>query len=129
LNRWTFAEATLIRTSAFIQLTVMLFGVLSPAQLFSAWALPHQEPATFMRFMVVAYGALGLSLLRAVRLPREEGRLTVETVALVKVAFVAVVIADILARKLPNGAAVAVILDMILGVAMFRAARRKLAKQ
>ena len=127
VDRWSFPEATLLRTAGLIQLLIMALGMVSPGRLFSAWGLPVDEPATFMRFMVVAYGALGLALLRAVRLSRAEGRLTVETVALVKLAFVAVVIADILARKLPNGAAVAVILDMILGVAMFRAARRKTA--
>lgn len=126
-DAWSFPEATLIRSAGLIQLMMMALGIAMPARLFSAWGLPHEEPATFLRFMVVAYGALGLALLRAVRLPRAEGRLVVETAALVKIAFVAVVIADILARKLPSGAAVAVVLDMILGVAMFRAARRELA--
>lgn len=122
--RWSFAEGTLLRATGFIQLMVMLMGLFTPAQLFSAWGLPHGEPATFLRFMVVSYGALGLALLRAVRLPRAEGRLLVETVALVKLAFVSVVLADILARKLPNQAGMAVILDMVFGIALFRAARR-----
>ncbi len=123
-TRWSFAEATLLRATGFIQLMIMLMGLFTPAQLFSAWGLPHGEPATFLRFTVLTYGALGLALLRAVRLPRAEGRLLVETVGLVKLGFVMVVIADILARKLPNQAGIAVILDVIFGVALFRAARR-----
>jgi hypothetical protein len=122
--RWSPAEATLLRATGFIHLMLMLMGLFTPAQLFSAWGLPHAEPATFLRFMVVVYGALGLALLRAVRVSRDEGRLLVETIALVKLAFVSVVIADILARKLPNQAGMAVILDVIFGVALFRASRR-----
>ena len=124
MRKWSFAEATIVRASAFIQLTTMLMGLFTPRQLFAAWGLPFAEPATFMRFTLVAYGALGLALIRAVRLPRAEGRLTVETVGLVKLAFVSVVIADILARKLPNHAGMAVILDVIFGVAIFRIARK-----
>jgi len=126
-DRWSFPEATILRATAMIHLMFMLMGIFTPSLIFSAWALPYDEPATFMRFALVAYGALGLGLFRAVRLPRLEGRLLVETTALVKLAFVSVVVADIMARKLPNKAAIAVILDVIFGVALYRAARRAAA--
>jgi hypothetical protein len=102
----------------------MSFGLLSPQTFLGAWGLPHVEPATFERAWLVAYGALGVALLRALRSPRATGRLVVETVALVKLAFVLVVVADILARKLPAAAAVGVILDLIFGAALLRAGRR-----
>jgi hypothetical protein len=126
-GRWSFAEATILRATALVHLMLMLMGIFTPSLIFSAWSLPYAEPATFMRFSLVAYGALGLGLFRAVRLPKLEGRLLVETTALVKLAFVSVVIADILAHKLPNKAAVAVILDVMFGVALYRAARRAAA--
>ena len=126
-QRWSAGEATIIRAAALIHLMLMLMGIFTPAQIFGAWSLPYEEPATWMRFSLVAYGALGLGLFRAVRLTRAEGRLLVETTALVKLAFVSVVVADILARKLPNKAALAVTLDVIFGVALYRAARRAAA--
>ena len=122
---WSFAEATILRATAFIHLATLAFGLLAPKALFGAWGLPFQEPATFLRFAVVAIGALGLALLRAVRLPRAEGRLLVETVALIKLALVAVIVADTFAGRLPPQAPIAATLDFVLGIALFRAARRR----
>ncbi|MBI2395229.1 MAG: hypothetical protein HYV09_37010 [Deltaproteobacteria bacterium] len=122
--RWSVGEATILRTAAMIQLGMMGFGLVAPGPLFSAWGLPFAEPATFLRVVLVAWGALGLALLRVVRLPRGEGRLLVETIGIVKLAFVMVVVVDILARKLPSQAAIGAILDLIFGVALFRAGRR-----
>jgi len=123
-ERWSFGEATVLRTTAMIHLALMGLGLVAPGAVFGAWSLPWAEPATFLRFMLLAYGVLGLSLLRAVRLPRREGRLLVETIGIVKLGFVCVLIVDILARKLPNAAAIGAILDLIFGVALLRAGRR-----
>lgn len=123
-DRWPFAEATVLRAAAMIQLLVMAAALLTPHQLLPAWGLPVEEPATFLRAWFVAYGALGLALVRAVRAGRTQGRLLVESVALVKVAFVSVVVVDVLARKLPNRAWIAVVLDLVFGIALYRAARR-----
>lgn len=122
--RWTASEATALRATAFIHLLVMSAALVSPASLLGAWGLPFEEPATWMRFAMVAYGALGIALLRAVRLARSDGRLLVETVGLIKLAFVLVVAADVLARRLPGRAWLAVLLDLLFGVALYRAARR-----
>ena len=122
--RWTATEATALRATAFIHVLVMSAALVAPASLLGAWGLPFEEPATWMRFSMVAYGALGVALLRAVRLPRRDGRLTVETVGLIKMAFVLVVVADVLARRLPGRAWLAVILDLLFGVALYRAAGR-----
>ncbi len=126
--RWTSAEATALRATAFIHLLVMSAALVTPRSLLGAWGLPFEEPATWMRFAMVTYGALGVALLRAVRLPRRDGRLLVETVGLIKLAFVLVVAADVLARRLPGAAWLSVLLDLIFGVALFRAARRPAPK-
>jgi hypothetical protein len=122
--RWSFGEATVLRATGFIHLAIFALGLLTPASFLGAWNLPYGEPATFTRAFLLAYGALGLALIRAARVPREQGALLVETIALVKLAFFAVVVADIMARKLPNRAAIAVILDVIFGIALYRAGRR-----
>ncbi len=121
---WSFGDATMVRATGIVHVLVMSAGLIAPASLFGAWGLPHEEPATFLRFALVAYGALGIALLRASRVGRVEGRLLVETVALIKIAFVLVILADILARKLPGRAWIAVILDLLFGFALYRAARR-----
>ena len=120
---WSFAEATVLRMAAMVHLALMVTGLLTPASLFGAWSLPFAEPATFLRFTLLAYGTLGIGLLRASRLPRAEGRLLVEVVGTAKLGFVGVVVVDILAHKLPNAAAIGVILDLVLGVALYRAGR------
>ncbi|MGZ3417376.1 MAG: hypothetical protein ACXWUG_09270 [Polyangiales bacterium] len=122
--RWSFGEATVLRATGLMHLGVMAMGLITPAALLGAWSLPFGEPATFTRAFLLVYGALGLALVRAVRLPREQGWLLVETVGLAKLAFFAVIVADIMARKLPNRAAIAVILDVIFGIALYRAGRR-----
>jgi hypothetical protein len=123
--RWSFAEATLLRATGFVHLAIMAIGLAAPASLFGAWALPFEEPATFLRFVLVAYGALGLGLVRAAQRPTAEGALLVETTALVKLAFVSVIVFDILGKRLPPRAAIASALDVIFGVALYRAARRR----
>ena len=123
-THWTMAEATLIRAAGFLHLALLACGLLAPAMIFAPWGLPFQEPATFVRFMVVAYGALGLGLLRSLARTRPEGRLLVETTALVKLGVVAVVLADTLAHKLPSRAPIVALIDLVFGVALFRAARR-----
>jgi hypothetical protein len=123
-DRWSFAEATALRATAFVHLILMSIGLFAPASLFPSWGLPFAEPATFLRWSMVIYGALGIALLRASRLSRSAGRLLVETVALVKLAFVLVVMTDILAQKLPGRAWIAVILDLVFGLVLYRAARR-----
>jgi hypothetical protein len=122
--RWSFGEATILRTTAMIHLALMGLGLVAPGAVFGAWALPWAEPATFLRFFLLAYGVLGVSLLRAVRLPRRDGRLLVETVGTVKLGFVCVIIVDMLARKLPNTAAIGAVLDLVFGIALLRAGRR-----
>lgn len=122
--RWSFAEATVLRMTAMVQLALMVMGLLTPASVFGAWALPYAEPATFLRFTLLSYGVLGVGLLRASRLPRRDGKLLVETIGTVKLGFVCVIVVDILARKLPNAAAIGAILDLVLGIALSRAGRR-----
>lgn len=114
----------MIRAAGFTHLAVLVVGLLAPAQLFSPWGVPVSEPSTFLRFGVVAQGALGLSLVRAVRLPRREGRLMVETAALVMLAFFAVLLADAMAHRLPGRAPIVGVVDLLFGVALFRVARR-----
>ncbi|MEO7095659.1 MAG: hypothetical protein ABI175_20545 [Polyangiales bacterium] len=121
---WSFGEATLVRAAGFTHLAVMAVGLLAPAQLFTPWGIPIGEPSTFLRFAVVAQGALGLSLLRAVRLPRREGRLLVETCGLVMLAFFAVLLADTMAQRLPGRAPILGVVDLLFGAALFRVARR-----
>lgn len=123
-SRWSFGEATILRTTAMIHLGTMGFGLVAPSALFGAWSLPYAEPATFLRFMLLAYGALGIALLRVVRLPRRDGRLLVETIGIVKLGFVCVLVVDILARKLPNAAGIGAVLDLVFGIALLRAGRR-----
>ncbi|GAC1351109.1 MAG: hypothetical protein NVS3B20_00710 [Polyangiales bacterium] len=120
---FTFAEATLVRATAFLHLLLVPFGLLMPASVFAPYGLPNQEPATFARFAVVVYGTMGIALLRALRLPRDSSRLLIETTALIKLSFVAVVVADTLAHKLPSRALIAVALDLTFGAALFRLAR------
>lgn len=122
--RWSFAEATVLRMTAMVHLALMAMGLVAPASLFGAWSLPFAEPATFLRFTLLAYGALGVALLRASRLPRRDGRLLVEAIGTVKLGFVCVIVVDILARKLPNAAAIGAVLDLVLGIALYRAGRR-----
>jgi hypothetical protein len=121
---WSFGEATLMRAAGFTHLAMLVVGLLAPAQLFSPWGVPIGEPSTFLRFSVVAQGALGLSLLRAVRLSRREGRLLVETAALVMLAFFAVLLADTMAHRLPGRAPIVGVVDLLFGIALFRIARR-----
>ncbi|MBK7400208.1 MAG: hypothetical protein IPJ34_29140 [Myxococcales bacterium] len=116
--------ATIIRATGLVHLGLMASLLLAPRWTLAALALPWTEPATFLRFFAVAYGTLGLGLLRAAGLPKSRGLLLVETTALVKLGFVAVVTADIVARKLPSGSAVALALDVIFGAALYRTARR-----
>lgn len=123
-ERWSFGEATILRSVALTHLLLLVAGLLAPAAIFAPWGLPFEEPATFYRFAIVAIGALGFALLRAARLPPSEGRLLVETVALVKLAFVAVVVADTLAHRLPNRAPVAASIDLVFGAILYRLARR-----
>jgi hypothetical protein len=123
-RRWSFGEATLIRAAGFTHLAMLLVGILAPSQLFSPWGIPIAEPGTFLRFAVVAQGALGLSLVRAVRLPRLQGRLMVETAALVMLAFFAVLLADTMANRLPGRAPIVGVVDLLFGIALFRVARR-----
>ena len=117
----------MIRAAAFTHLAVLVVGLLAPAQLFSPWGIPVTEPSTFLRFGVVAQGTLGLSLVRAVRMPRREGRLMVETAALVMLAFFAVLLADAMAQRLPGRAPLVGLVDLLFGVALFRIARRSTA--
>lgn len=124
---WSFGEATVLRTAGMIQLSVAALGVVAPASLFGAWALPWAEPATFLRVVLLTWAALGFALLRASRLPRRESRLLVETIGIVKLGFVGVIVVDILARKLPSAAGIGAILDLVLGMALLRAGRRPVA--
>jgi hypothetical protein len=122
--RWTVAEAMLLRMAAMVQLAFMVMGLVAPASLLGAWSLPFAEPATFLRYTLLCYGALAVGLLRASRLPRSDGRLLVEVAGTLKLGFVCVLAVDILARKLPSSAAVGAILDLIFGIALHRMGRR-----
>lgn len=121
---WSFAEGTILRSTAFIHLLVMAFGWISPATLFAPWGLPIAEPATFFRFTMLAYGALGFALLRVLKLPRKQGALLVETVALVKLSLFSVIMVESILRKLPAHAPLLTTFDLVFGVALFRASRR-----
>lgn len=123
--RWSFPEATLLRATGFVHLAILALGLASPASLLGAWGLPFEEPALFLRVALVAYGALGLGLVRAAQRPTAEGALLVETTALVKLAFVSVVLFEILGKRLPTRAGIASVLDLVFGVAIYRAARRR----
>lgn len=117
--------ATIVRAAGLVHLGLMVSLLLAPRWTLGALVLPWSEPSTFVHFFAVAYGTLGLGLLRAAALPRVRGVLLVETVALVKLGFVAVVTADIVARKLPAGSVVGLALDVIFGAALYRTARRE----
>jgi hypothetical protein len=116
-ERWSFGEATLLRATGFVHLAIMVLGLAGPASLLGAWGLPYDEPATFLKVALVAYGALGLGLVRAAQRPAPEGALLVETTALVKLAFVSVVVFDILSKRLLPRAAIATMLDVVFGAA------------
>ncbi len=124
-SRWSFAEATLLRATGFIQVAIMVIALVAPASLFGAWGLPFGEPATFLRVAVVAYGALGVGLVRAAQREASAAVLFVETAALVKLGFVAVVLFEVSTHRLLPRAAVATVLDVVFGVAILRAARRR----
>jgi hypothetical protein len=124
VRRWTLAEATLLRATALLHFVILGVGLLAPSAFLSPYGLPFAEPATFLRATLLAYGALGLALLRALRLSRGEGRLLVETVALVKLAVFAVIVADTFAQKIPRRATIAASMDLVFGLALYRAARR-----
>jgi len=124
VKSWTIAEATLLRATALLHLVLLAIGLFAPATFLGPYGLPFAEPATFLRATLVAYGALGLALLRALRLSRGEGRLLVETVALVKLAVFAVIVADAIAQKIPRRAMIAAGIDLVFGLALYRAARR-----
>ena len=124
-ERWAFSEATLLRATGFMPLAVMVLGLVAPAQLFGAWGLPFAEPATFLRIALLAYGALGVGLVRAARRAPAAAVLFVETTAFVKLGFVAVVLFEISSKRLFPRSAMAAVLDLVFGVALFRAARRR----
>ena len=126
-ERFPAGAAMVIRAAGLIHLGLMVSLLLAPRWTAAALALPWTEPATFARFFAVAYGTLGLGLLRAAGQPQKAGALLVETTALVKLSFVAVLTADIVAHKLPVGSATALALDVIFGAALYRIARASAA--
>lgn len=108
-----------------MHLAVMLLGLVAPASLFGAWGLPFGEPAMFLRIALLAYGALGVGLVRAAQRDAAAGVLFVETTAFVKLGFVAVVLFEISSKRLLPRSAMASVLDLVFGVALLRAARRR----
>ncbi len=121
---WAFGEATVLRAAAFTHLALLAFGLVSPVTIFAPWGIALGEPATFFRFAIIAQGTLGFALLRAAKAPRRDGRLLVETAALVDLAFFFVLLADSWARKLPPRAPIAGVVDLVFGVMLFRMGRR-----
>lgn len=121
---WTYAEITLIRAAALIHLVGMAVGLIVPTKLTVPFGIIVGEPATFLRASFAIYGVIGVGLLRVVNVERPRGRLLVETVGLAKIALFAVFVADVVARRQPATAAIALLGELAFGVALFRASRR-----
>jgi hypothetical protein len=122
---WVYSEAIMLRSAGFIQLMLMGCALILPSAVFGPFGFSYVEPATFYRFSMLAYGALGLALLRVVRMPRSNGIVLVETIGLIKISFFIVVFIDTLARRLPSHAPLATVVELMFGAALFRIARRK----
>ena len=119
LRGWTFGEAVVVRASALVQLVAFAFGLGSRERFFRSWGLPYDEPATFSRVVVVTYGVFAVMLFRVIRVPRKEGVLALETIALYKLALTSVVWVDAMTHKLTMQAVLATVLDATLGAALF----------
>jgi hypothetical protein len=122
--RWSFGDAIFVRAAGLTSLLLLVAGLVAPQALFSPWGLAIVEPATFYRWAIVCEGVLGFALLRALRLPRAEGRLTLETAGLAKLAFFAVVFADAFTHRIPGRATAIAAIDLVFGVGLYRIARR-----
>lgn len=124
IDRWTFAEATVLRAAGFTHLALMGVGLISPATIFAPWGVPIEEPATFYRLAIVVLGTLGFALVRAARRPVREGVLLVETSGLCMIVFFVVLLADAMAHRIAGRAPIAGAVDLLFGTSLFRIARR-----